>query len=72
LVLVTRLTAFVPGNLGTHEAGALMIFSLMGFSAESAMAFALLRRVRQIFWIALGLGILAKTPRVKFCDSLES
>ena len=62
LVLVTRFTAFVPGNLGTHEAGTLMIFSFLGLSADSAMAFALLRRVRQIFWIALGLGILAKVP----------
>jgi uncharacterized protein (TIRG00374 family) len=65
LVLVTRFTAFVPGNLGTHEAGTLMIFSFLGLSADSAMAFALLRRVRQIFWIALGLGILAKVPRTQ-------
>jgi uncharacterized protein (TIRG00374 family) len=76
LVIVNRLTAFVPGNLGTHEAGAVMIFSFLGFSAEAAMGFALLRRVRQMFWIALGLGILAKTPRTKdlwlFNDSSEA
>ncbi|TMB69144.1 MAG: hypothetical protein E6J54_16365 [Deltaproteobacteria bacterium] len=66
LVLVTRLTAFVPANLGTHEAGTVMIFSLLGLTADSAMAFALLRRVRQIAWIALGLGILAKVPRAQF------
>jgi len=63
LVLVTRLTAFVPANLGTHEVGAVMIFSFLGLSAESAMAFALLRRLRQIVWIALGLTVLAKVPR---------
>jgi uncharacterized protein (TIRG00374 family) len=62
LVIVTRLTAFVPANLGTQEAGAVMIFSFLGFSADSAMAFALLCRIRQIFWVALGLGILAKFP----------
>ena len=66
LVLVTRLTAFVPANLGTHEAGAVMIFSFLGLTAESAMAFALLRRVRQIVWIALGLVILAKFPRAQY------
>jgi uncharacterized protein (TIRG00374 family) len=65
LVLVTRLTAFVPANLGTHEAGAVMIFSLLGLGADGAMAFALLRRVRQIGWIALGLAILAKAPRAR-------
>ena len=66
LVLVTRLTAFVPANLGTHEAGTVMIFSLLGLTADSAMAFALLRRVRQIVWITLGLGILAKVPRAQY------
>ena len=65
LVLVTRFTAFVPGNFGTHEAGAVMIFSFLGFTADGAMAFALLRRLRQIVWIALGLGILAKVPRAQ-------
>jgi len=66
LVLVTRLTAFVPANLGTHEAGAVMIFSFLGLSADSAMAFALLRRLRQIVWIAFGLAILAKVPRTQY------
>jgi uncharacterized protein (TIRG00374 family) len=66
LVLVTRLTAFVPANLGTQEAGAVVIFSFLGLTADSAMAFALLRRVRQIAWIALGMGILAKAPRVQY------
>jgi len=60
LAIVTRLTAFVPANLGTHEAGAVMIFSFLGFAPEEAMAFALLRRVRQIGWSAAGLGLLAK------------
>jgi glycosyltransferase 2 family protein len=62
LVVVIRLTGFVPGNLGTHEAGVVMVFSLLGFTAESAMAFALLRRIRQIVWTALGLGVLTKVP----------
>jgi hypothetical protein len=47
-VFVTRLTAFVPANLGTYEVGAVMIISFLGLTADSAMAFALLRRVRQI------------------------
>ena len=62
-VLVTRLTAFVPGNVGTHEAGTVMVFSFLGLGADSAMAFALLRRVRQIIWIAVGLSLLAKVSR---------
>jgi len=62
-VIVTRLTAFVPGNLGTQEAGMVVIFSFLGLTPESGMAFALLRRIRQIGWIASGFGLLAKMSR---------
>ena len=31
LAMVIRVTAFVPGNLGTQEAGVVMIFSVLGF-----------------------------------------
>jgi hypothetical protein len=57
LAVVTRLTAFIPANLGTHEAGALMVFTLMGLPAEAALAFALFRRLRQLVWIAVGLAV---------------
>jgi uncharacterized protein (TIRG00374 family) len=63
-VIVTRLTTFIPANLGAQEAGIVMIFSFLGLSPESAMAFAVLRRLRQIGWIAAGLGYLAKMSRV--------
>ena len=64
LVIVTRLTAFMPANLGTQEAGALMIFSLLGLAPEPAMAFSVLRRLRQIGWTGAGVGLLAKSSRV--------
>lgn len=62
-VIVTRLTTFIPGNLGAQEGGIVMIFSFLGLSPESAMAFALLRRLRQLGWIAAGLGYLTKMSR---------
>jgi glycosyltransferase 2 family protein len=61
--IVTRLTTFIPGNLGAQEAGVVVIFSFLGLSPESAMAFAVLRRLRQLAWIAGGLGCLAKLSR---------
>lgn len=61
--IVTRLTTFIPGNLGAQEAGIVIIFSYLGLSAESALAFAVLRRLRQLVWIAGGLGCLAKMSR---------
>jgi hypothetical protein len=65
LIIVNRLTAFVPGNVGTAEAGAVMVFSYLQLSPEGALAFALLRRVRQMFSIVAGLGILAVSTRSK-------
>jgi len=62
-VIVTRLTAFIPGNVGAQEAGIVLTFSLLGLSPESAMTFAVLRRLRQIGWIAAGLGRIAKMSR---------
>jgi glycosyltransferase 2 family protein len=61
--IVTRLTTFIPGNLGAQEAGIVVIFSFLGLSPESALAFAVLRRLRQLAWIAGGLGCLAKMSR---------
>jgi uncharacterized protein (TIRG00374 family) len=62
-VVVTRLTTFIPGNVGVQEAGTVMTFSFLGLSAESAMAFAVLRRVRQLAWIAASLACLKWMPR---------
>lgn len=60
LVTVSRLTAFVPGNVGTQEAGAVLAFAFLGLPAEAALAFALLRRVRQLVWVAAGLALLRR------------
>jgi uncharacterized protein (TIRG00374 family) len=62
-VIVTRLTTFIPGNLGAQEAGIVMTFSFLGLSVEGAMAFALLRRIRQLGWIAASLGCLKVLSR---------
>ena len=62
-VIVTRLTTFIPANLGAQEAGFVMSFSFLGLSPDGAMAFALLRRLRQLGWIAAGLACLAKLSR---------
>jgi uncharacterized membrane protein YbhN (UPF0104 family) len=62
-LVVTRLTTFIPGSLGAQEAGTVMTFSILGLSVESAIAFAVLRRVRQLGWIAASLGCLTRTSR---------
>ena len=62
-LVVTRLTTFIPGNLGAQEAATVMTFSFLGFSAENAMAFAVLRRLRQLAWMAASFACLTKRSR---------
>jgi len=66
LVIVHRLTGFVPGNLGSQEVGTIAVFIWLGFSAEQAMAFALLRRLRQVVWITLSFALYISLHRGGF------
>jgi hypothetical protein len=45
----------IPGNVGTYEAGNMMILRLLGFPASIGLTLALLRDVRRLFWIGAGL-----------------
>jgi uncharacterized protein (TIRG00374 family) len=52
-------TFFIPGSLGAQEGGNLLILVAFGYSDVTGITFALLRRVRELVWIAIGLGCLA-------------
>ena len=51
-------TFFVPGSIGAQEAGNLMLLMAYGYSEVTGMTFALLRRVRELVWIAVGVVCL--------------
>ena len=52
-------TFVIPGSLGAQEGGNLLVLLLFGYSEVMGITFALLRRVRELVWIAIGLGCLA-------------
>jgi putative membrane protein len=52
-------TAFIPGSLGGQEAGTLVLFSAFGYDKTIGVTFAIIRRMREIVWIAFGLVALA-------------
>jgi uncharacterized protein (TIRG00374 family) len=60
LVIVQGMTGFMPANLGALEGGAVGIFLWIGLSPQSALAFMLLRRLRQVMWIGAGFAILSR------------
>ncbi len=48
-------TFFIPGSLGAQEGGNLLLLQAFGYSDVTGLTFALLRRVRELVWIGIGL-----------------
>ncbi len=48
-------TFFVPGSLGALEGANTAAFAALGLGAPAGLAFSLLRRLRQVVWIGLGV-----------------
>ena len=48
---------FMPAGIGTQEAGKVFIFKLLGMLADTGLAVGLLRRMRELVWAFMGLGI---------------
>jgi glycosyltransferase 2 family protein len=49
---------FVPAKLGTQEGGKVVIFTALGIDATKGLSLALIRRLRELVWAAVGLLIL--------------
>ena len=58
-VLIKGSVSFVPGSLGAQEGGYLFLLMAWGYDEVTGITFALLRRLREILWILIGLGFLA-------------
>ena len=63
-VFIKGSTFFIPGSIGAQEGGNLLLLIAFGYSDVNGMAFALLRRLRELVWIGIGLVCLAvlRTP----------
>src|SRR5262249_53554756 len=58
-------TFFLPVQLGIDEGGAVATFVALGMSAATGMSLSLVRRVREMAWIGIGLLILNTRPRTR-------
>jgi uncharacterized membrane protein YuzA (DUF378 family) len=52
--VINLLGALNPGNFGTYEAGNMLIAKIFGVAGTAGLTLALCRRVRIIFWAAVG------------------
>lgn len=55
LQLVRAGSFFIPLSLGAQEAGLVVIFVAMGLTGNLGLAVSLVRRIRELIWIGLGL-----------------
>jgi phosphatidylglycerophosphate synthase len=64
--LINSVGALNPGNVGTYEGGNVLITKLLGITSSSGLTLALCRRLRAMFWAAVGavcLMVMKRTTR---------
>jgi hypothetical protein len=63
--LFTNLLFFMPFEMGSKEGGAFVVFAWLGLDPKLGTSAALLSRVRELAWMALGLAALLLVEDVK-------
>ena len=66
---------FNPGNIGTYEGGTVLIGGLFGLSGAVGLAVAVARRIRAIFWAAVGglfLVMLSRSRKPFECSNANA
>lgn len=58
--VVNTVFAFVPLRVGVEEGGAAITLRALGYSLADGVSLAIIRKIRTFFWVAVGLGILAR------------
>ena len=65
---------FNPGNIGTYESGNVLIGKIFSLSNAAGLALALARRLRALFWTAVGcicLVFLTRSKRLRDLSTVE-
>ena len=57
--LIKGSVSFVPGGIGVQEGGYLVFLMALGYGEVTGITFAVIRRIREILWILIGLLFLA-------------
>jgi Lysylphosphatidylglycerol synthase TM region len=74
--LINAVGAVIPGNLGTYEGGNMIVAKLIGIGSATGLSLSLCRRVRSLFWSAIGasciLPILISNRRERRVSSVQT
>jgi uncharacterized protein (TIRG00374 family) len=58
--VVKALAFFIPGSLGVQDGGNVLLLTLFGYPGSFGLTFSLVRRLRELLWISLGLMVLLR------------
>jgi phosphatidylglycerophosphate synthase len=73
--LVNLVGVFNPGNIGTYEGGNMLIAKLLGLDETTGLTLAFIRRIRALFWAAIGvicMIVLSKSKKTSACAQLPA
>src|SRR5678815_1027922 len=60
---INMLFSFVPARVGVDEAGSALLTSALGMGTATGVALAIVRKVRVLFWTAIGLIVFLSFSR---------
>jgi hypothetical protein len=69
--LVRSVGNVAPAGLGVQDAGYALLFEALGLPAPTTAAFVLLKRAKELVWIAVGYALLAAMRRPVVVDSVR-
>ncbi len=64
LSLARSAVAFMPGGLGVQDMGYATALAALGTTHETAAAFVILKRAKEIVWIAIGFAVGSRAGHV--------
>jgi uncharacterized protein (TIRG00374 family) len=72
--LVNAVGSLNPGNIGTYETGNMLIVKIFGITNAAGLALAMARRLRALFWTAVGciwLILLTRSKRLQNLGDID-
>jgi uncharacterized protein (TIRG00374 family) len=72
--LVNAVGSVNPGNIGTYETGNMLIVKIFGITNATGLALAMARRLRALFWTAVGciwLVLLTRSKRLQNLGDID-
>jgi phosphatidylglycerophosphate synthase len=69
--LVNVIGIFNPGNIGTYEGGNMLFAKMVGIGGAAGLTLGLIRRIRALFWGAVGVVCFVMLPKATRRDNAE-